>query len=127
MIGNRFRAGFTQGNSNRLQKYVKLQAVQRTESNRLVKVTRWHVEKFVVAERTGRNRISFIPKQTCDVVAHSRNLPQRQMQLGTRGAEELAEFIVRDKRSWFPMFSEVPWNFRLLGPKHRPNFEIHNA
>jgi hypothetical protein len=47
-----------------------LQAVQRTEGNRLVKVTRWHVEKLVVAERTGRNKISFIAKQTCDVVAH---------------------------------------------------------
>ena len=25
------------------------------------------------------------------------------------------------------MLSEVPWNFRLLGPKHRSNFEIHSA
>jgi hypothetical protein len=41
--------------------------------------------------------------------------------------EELAKFVVRGKRSWFPMLSEVPWNFRLLGPKHRSNFEIHNA
>src|SRR6202034_4071682 len=47
MIGNRFRAGFSQGNSNRVQKRVKLQAVKRTESNRLVKVTRGRVEKFV--------------------------------------------------------------------------------
>src|SRR5579863_7308930 len=33
MIGNRFHAGFSQGNSNRLQKQMKLQAVHRTESN----------------------------------------------------------------------------------------------
>jgi hypothetical protein len=25
------------------------------------------------------------------------------------------------------MFSQVPWNFRLFGLKHRSNFEIHNA
>lgn len=49
------------------------------------------------------------------------------MQLGTRGAEELPKFLVRDKRLRFPMLCQVPWNFRLLGPKHRSNFEIHNA
>jgi hypothetical protein len=25
------------------------------------------------------------------------------------------------------MFSEVPWNFRRFGLKHRSNFEIYNA
>ena len=77
MIGHRFRAGFRQDNSNRFQKHVELQTVERAESNRLVKVTRWCVEKLVVAERTGRNKISFIPKQICDVATHLRNFPQR--------------------------------------------------